>query len=50
LIELGSERVHQLYDQREAEFTEPVMRQIEKIVMLQTSIRFGRIICSRWII
>ena len=25
-----------LYDQREAEFTEPVMRQIEKIVMLQT--------------
>jgi preprotein translocase subunit SecA len=36
LIELGSERVHQLYDQREAEFTEPVMRQIEKIVMLQT--------------
>jgi preprotein translocase subunit SecA len=36
LIELGSARVHQLYDQREAEFTEPVMRQIEKIVMLQT--------------
>ena len=36
LIELGSERVHQLYDQRETEFTEPVMRQIEKIVMLQT--------------
>jgi preprotein translocase subunit SecA len=36
LIELGSERVHQLYDQREKEFTEPVMRQIEKIVMLQT--------------
>jgi preprotein translocase subunit SecA len=36
LIELSSERVHQLYDQREAEFTEPVMRQIEKIVMLQT--------------
>ncbi len=36
LIEIGSERVHQLYDQREAEFTEPVMRQIEKIVMLQT--------------
>ena len=25
-----------LYDQREQEFTEPVMRQIEKIVMLQT--------------
>ncbi|HEX9501310.1 MAG TPA: preprotein translocase subunit SecA, partial [Thermoanaerobaculia bacterium] len=36
LIELGAERVHQLYDQREAEFTEPVMRQIEKIVALQT--------------
>jgi preprotein translocase subunit SecA len=36
LIEIGSERVHQLYDQREKEFTEPVMRQIEKIVMLQT--------------
>ena len=36
LAEIGSARVHQLYDQREAEFTEPVMRQIEKIVMLQT--------------
>ncbi len=36
LIDIGTERVHQLYDQREAEFTEPVMRQIEKIVMLQT--------------
>ncbi len=36
LIEVGSERVHQLYDKRETEFTEPVMRQIEKIVMLQT--------------
>ncbi len=36
LIEIASERVHQLYDQREVEFTEPVMRQIEKIVMLQT--------------
>jgi preprotein translocase subunit SecA len=36
LIEIGSERVHQLYDKREIEFTEPVMRQIEKIVMLQT--------------
>ncbi|MDO8434907.1 MAG: preprotein translocase subunit SecA [Candidatus Binatus sp.] len=36
LVELGSERVHALYDQREQEFTEPVMRQIEKIVMLQT--------------
>jgi len=35
-IEIASERVRQLYDQREAEFTEPVMRQIEKIVMLQT--------------
>ncbi len=36
LIDLASERVRQLYDQREKEFTEPVMRQIEKIVMLQT--------------
>jgi len=36
LIELATQRVHELYDQREAEFTEPVMRQIEKIVMLQT--------------
>ncbi len=35
-IEIASARVRQLYDQREAEFTEPVMRQIEKIVMLQT--------------
>jgi preprotein translocase subunit SecA len=36
LIELAVDRVHRLYEQREAEFTEPVMRQIEKIVMLQT--------------
>jgi preprotein translocase subunit SecA len=36
LLELATQRVHELYDQREAEFTEPVMRQIEKIVMLQT--------------
>ena len=36
LIELAAQRVHALYDQREQEFTEPVMRQIEKIVMLQT--------------
>jgi len=36
LIELAAKRVHELYDQRETEFTEPVMRQIEKIVMLQT--------------
>jgi preprotein translocase subunit SecA len=36
LIDLASARVRQVYDQREAEFTEPVMRQIEKIVMLQT--------------
>jgi preprotein translocase subunit SecA len=36
LIDVATERVHQLYDQRETEFTEPVMRQIEKIVMLQT--------------
>jgi len=30
------ERVRKLYDDREAEFTAPVMRQIEKIVSLQT--------------
>src|ERR1700720_2062729 len=36
LIDLASARVRQVYDQRETEFTEPVMRQIEKIVMLQT--------------
>jgi len=36
LTELAVERVRQVYDQRELEFTEPVMRQIEKIVMLQT--------------
>jgi preprotein translocase subunit SecA len=36
LIEIATERVHKLYDEREAEFTDPVMRQIEKIVMLQT--------------
>jgi preprotein translocase subunit SecA len=36
LIEGAGERVRLLYEQREAEFTPPVMRQIEKIVMLQT--------------
>ncbi len=36
ITELAIERVHKLYDTRELEFTEPVMRQIEKIVMLQT--------------
>jgi preprotein translocase subunit SecA len=36
LIELATERIQALYQQRETEFTEPVMRQIEKIVMLQT--------------
>jgi preprotein translocase subunit SecA len=36
LIEVAGERVRALYDQREQEFTPPVMRQIEKIVMLQT--------------
>jgi len=36
LVELATERVQRVYEQREAEFTEPVMRQIEKIVMLQT--------------
>ena len=36
LIETGTERVLKVYDEREQEFTEPVMRQIEKVVMLQT--------------
>src|SRR5579885_833609 len=36
LIEAAEDRVRKAYDQREAEFTAPVMRQIEKIVMLQT--------------
>jgi preprotein translocase subunit SecA len=36
LVTIATERVHQLYDQREAEFTPPMMRQIEKFVMLQT--------------
>ncbi len=36
LTEIAEERVKALYDQREQEFTEPVMRQIEKIVSLQT--------------
>jgi preprotein translocase subunit SecA len=36
LIEVAGERVRALYEQREQEFTPPVMRQIEKIVMLQT--------------
>jgi preprotein translocase subunit SecA len=36
LIEVATERVRALYEQREQQFTPPVMRQIEKIVMLQT--------------
>jgi preprotein translocase subunit SecA len=36
LIDIATTRVRQVYDEREGEFTEPVMRQIEKIVMLQT--------------
>ncbi|HXZ87490.1 MAG TPA: preprotein translocase subunit SecA [Candidatus Binataceae bacterium] len=36
LTVLATERVQRLYEQREVEFIEPVMRQIEKIVMLQT--------------
>ncbi len=36
LTEVAIDRMHKLYDQREAEFTEPVMRQIEKVIMLQT--------------
>ncbi len=34
--EIALERVRKLYDDREVEFTLPVMRQIEKIVSLQT--------------
>jgi len=36
LIEVATDRVHRLYEEREVAFTAPVMRQIEKIVMLQT--------------
>jgi preprotein translocase subunit SecA len=36
LIDLAVEGIRKVYDEREAEFTESVMRQIEKIVMLQT--------------
>ncbi len=35
-IEMAGQRVRKLYDEREAEITPPVMRQIEKIVALQT--------------
>jgi preprotein translocase subunit SecA len=36
LIEMARERVRKLYQEREEAFTPPVMRQIEKIVLLQT--------------
>src|SRR6202040_964399 len=36
LIEVAGERVRALYDQREEEFTPPVMRQTEKTVLLRT--------------
>ncbi len=36
LIEMARERLRKLYEEREAAFTPPVMRQIEKIVLLQT--------------
>ncbi|HKF28833.1 MAG TPA: SEC-C metal-binding domain-containing protein, partial [Candidatus Binataceae bacterium] len=36
LTEVAEDRVRKFYEQRETEFTPPVMRQIEKIVMLQT--------------
>src|SRR5579875_828755 len=36
LVDRAIAQVRAVYDQREAEFTAPVMRQIEKIVMLQT--------------
>ena len=36
LVEVAEERVRKAYDEREKAFTEPVMRQIERVVMLQT--------------
>ena len=36
LIEMAHGRLRKLYEEREAAFTPPVMRQIEKIVLLQT--------------
>ncbi len=36
LAEIASERVRRLYDEREQQFTPAVMRQVEKIVSLQT--------------
>jgi preprotein translocase subunit SecA len=36
LQEMAGERIRRLYDEREQAFTAPVMRQIEKIIMLQT--------------
>ena len=36
LVEIANERMRRLYEEREQEFTEPVMRQIEKVVLLQT--------------
>jgi preprotein translocase subunit SecA len=36
LEELIDERVRQIYDMREQSFTEPVMRHLEKVILLQT--------------
>ena len=36
VIEMAEERVRNLHEEREQSFTSPVMRQIEKIVLLQT--------------
>ena len=36
LVEVAEERVRKAYDEREKAFTDPVMRQIERVVMLQT--------------
>ncbi|MGH7907532.1 MAG: SEC-C metal-binding domain-containing protein, partial [Candidatus Binataceae bacterium] len=36
LAEIATERIRALYDEREQQFTAPVMRQIEKVISLQT--------------
>jgi preprotein translocase subunit SecA len=36
LTEMATDRIKSLYEQREVEFTSPVARQIEKVIMLQT--------------
>jgi preprotein translocase subunit SecA len=36
LLELATERVARAYEDKEARFSEPMLRQLEKIIMLQT--------------